>query len=122
MLPGATAAGGFVSTELTVALPEGTTGRPDVAVSRRDPPVDGLLTRAPDLVVLIDHGSADERRALHWLTMGTPAVWHLAAGVVFERRQGLVRRRMPGQVLRVPRLPGVAVTVDALLATAQVDA
>lgn len=115
LLPGASEAEGFVSTELTVALPGGAVGRPDVAVVCQEPPVNGLVTRAPDLVVLIDHGGADERRAQRWLAMGVPVIWHLAGGALFERTPGLARRRMPGQVLRVTGAPTVTVAVEDLL-------
>ncbi|MPZ88532.1 MAG: hypothetical protein GEU81_10750 [Nitriliruptorales bacterium] len=115
LLPGASAAGGFVSTELTVALPEGTVGRPDVAVVCQEPPGNGLVARAPELVVLIDHGGADERRAQGWLAMGVPVIWHLAGGALFERTPGLARRWMRGQVLRVAGAPTVTAAVEDLL-------
>jgi hypothetical protein len=74
------AAGGIVSTEFSVPY-RGQWFRPDVGVLLSDvAPLDGVLTRAPALVVRLgDPLSADA-----WLRAGAGAVWALEAGTVWE--------------------------------------
>lgn len=72
--------GGLVSTELTVPY-RGRWFRPDVGVLlTAEHPVDGVLARAPSLVVRL----GDPLPADAWLRAGADAVWALEGGTVWE--------------------------------------
>lgn len=104
--PVAHVVGGMVSTELTVPY-RGRWFRPDVGVLlTADHPLDGVLVRAPSLVVRLgDPLSADA-----WLKAGADVVWAVEGGTVWEL--SLARRRVltpdewlthPGELaLRLP--------------------
>jgi hypothetical protein len=100
--------GGLVSTEFTVPY-RGRWFRPDVGVLlTTDHPLDGVLERAPSLVVRL----GDPLSAMAWLQAGADAVWAVEGGTVWELSSG--RRRVltpddwlthPGEVaLRLPAL------------------
>ena len=86
--PAAHTAGGLVSTELTVPF-RGRWFRPDVGVLLSlEHPVDGVLTRAPTLVVRLgDPLSADA-----WLQAGADVVWAVEGGSIWE--VSATRRRL----------------------------
>lgn len=111
LMPFAGLIGGYVSTELLVALPGGL-GHPHVALALGEPPVDGCAADCPALVVLLwDAGRGAPGR---WLEAGACAVWVLAAGDAVQHPPG------PPGPLMVPGLPavrlGVAEAVTAAVA------
>jgi hypothetical protein len=104
--PAVRTVGGVVSTELTVPF-RGRWFRPDVgALLSGDHPTDGVLTRAPSLVVRL----GDPLSAEAWLQAGAGAVWAVEADTIWEltprRRRVLTPDEWlthPGEVtLRLP--------------------
>jgi hypothetical protein len=78
--PSVHAVGGVVSTELTVPY-RGRWFRPDVGVLlTAEPPLDGVLERAPSLVVRL----GDPLSAAAWLQAGADVVWAVEGGTVWE--------------------------------------
>jgi hypothetical protein len=107
--PAAAALDGFVSTHLRMGVAPVAGLRPDVAVARGEPPVDGLALTAPELVVLL--GGAPHA----WLAAGCAAVWVVGPDAVLDcgRRRAVLRH--PGERLRVPWQPSLTVSVGGLL-------
>lgn len=98
--------GGYVSTQLVVCCPSGRVRRPDVAVARGEPPVDGRVAQVPELVVLLGRGAGTSAEAEAWLREGALAVWCLGGGeaVSYAAPRGVPRVRR-GRWLTVPGLP-----------------
>ncbi|HSK96214.1 MAG TPA: hypothetical protein VK891_06315 [Euzebyales bacterium] len=91
--------GGLVSTELTVPY-RGRWYRPDVGVVlTADAPLDGVLERAPALVVRL----GEPLSAAAWLQAGADTVWAVEGGTVWELSPGRRRVLTPDQWLTHPR-------------------
>lgn len=105
---------GWASTCLHVRLRRGWVV-PDLAAARGEPPTDGRLTAAPELVLLLRPGSASGSAPQEWLVAGAAAVWEIGPDVVVEHRAaGVTGLRRRGEQLLPPH--GVdPITVDALL-------
>jgi hypothetical protein len=90
--------GGLVSTELTVPY-RGRWFRPDVGVLlTAEHPVDGVLARAPSLVVRL----GDPLPAEAWLRAGADAVWAVEGGTVWELSPARRRVLRPDEWLTHP--------------------
>jgi hypothetical protein len=90
--------GGLVSTELTVPYC-GRWFRPDVGVLlTAEHPVDGVLARAPSLVVRL----GDPLPADAWLRAGADAVWAVEGGTVWELSPARRRVLTPDEWLTHP--------------------
>lgn len=108
LLPGAHAAGLYPSAELRLPV-DLAVRRPFVCVAAGEPPVDGLLSEPPVLVVEL----AGAEAAIS-LKAGARAVWLL--GVDYAELclpDGRVERRHDGQELRVPGWPSLRLDVTA---------
>jgi hypothetical protein len=91
--------GGLVSTELTVPF-RGRWFRPDVGVLLTgDHPTDGVLTRAPSLVVRL----GDPLSAAAWLHAGADVVWAVEGGTIWELTARQRRVLTPDEWLTHPR-------------------
>jgi len=115
LVPLGTAIGGFVSTELRVALADGMVGRPPVALASGDPPEDGRLTTAPELVVLLGPVGATQAAAARWLEAGSAAVWWVGEGHARQYTAAGAAVRRHGELLTVPGLAEIAVRVESFL-------
>lgn len=114
----ADAIGAYVSTCLRVRIGPRELC-PHLAVVHDDPPVDGCIEGAPDLVVLLAGagGRAGDPAGdlARWLTAGTAAVWCVGPDGVTEHTGRGSRARHGDQPLEVPGLPGVTLTAAQLL-------
>jgi len=116
LAPHGMAIGGFVSTELRVALAGGVVGRPCVALASGDPPEDGWLTGAPELVVVLGPVASAQAAALRWLEAGSAVVWWAGEGHARQYTSAGAAVRRCGELLTVPGLAQVAVRVESFLA------
>lgn len=116
LVPLGTAVGGFVSTELRVALADGAVGRPAVALASGDPPEDGRLTTAPELVVVLGPAAAAQAASSRWLAAGSDAVWWAGESHARQYTAAGAAVRRHGELLTVPGLDEIAVRVEAFLA------
>lgn len=110
--------GGLASTELAVSL-GGRWHRPDVGVVLHAPiPVDGVLRRAPLLVVRL----GGPPTAADWLGAGARAVWAWEGGRVVELRRDGRRIVDPGVWLVHPDEPALRLAGDELRPPSWADA
>lgn len=116
LAPLGTAMGGFVSTELRVALTSGLVVRPPVALASGEPPEDGRLATAPELVVVLGPAAAAQAAAGRWLAAGSCAVWWAGDGHARQYTAAGAAVRRHGELLTVPGLADVAVRVESFLA------
>lgn len=108
LLPGAHAAGLYPSAELRLAA-DPVVRRPFLCVAAGEPPVDGLLSEPPVLVV--EPAAAD---VAAYLKAGAGAAWLIGAGYAeLCLPGGRVERRHPGDELRVPGWPSLRLGVTA---------
>lgn len=108
--PAAIALGGYASARLRVCVPGQHERRPAAALVPGEPPVDGIATRAPLLVVEL--APADPAR---WLALGVCEVW--VAGddaLVVHRAGGPAEALGVGDEVAVPRI-GLRLPVAGLL-------
>lgn len=116
--PTAHALGGLVSTELIVPY-DGRWYRPDVGVVVGvDPSHDGVLERAPALVVCL----GGPLWGADWLRAGAGAVWARAGDGVEQLTRHGVRRMSRGQWLTHPDEPALRLPADELSAGPLADA
>jgi hypothetical protein len=115
LVPASAAAGGYVSTQLRVALPDGAVVRPPVALARGDPPADGRLAAAPELVVVLGPSGRVETAAARWLAAGSRAVWWAGQGHAREYTAAGAAERAPGELLTVPGIPEIGLPTHVLL-------
>jgi hypothetical protein len=110
--------GGLVSTELAVRY-RGRWYRPDVGVVLDDPPVDGVLCRAPTLVVCLG-GPLTGR---DWVRAGADVVWSCddEVTVVQLTRRGSTPLAW-GQWLAHPAVPALRIAARELAAGPAADA
>lgn len=106
--------GGLVSTELAVPV-RGHWHRPDVGVLLGgDIPLDGVLHRAPMLVVRL----GEPVPAAAWVAAGAAAVWAWEAGEVVEVTRRHRRRLEAGQWLEHPNEPALRMPASEVGAVA----
>lgn len=117
MAPGAHAAGLYPSGELCVAVESGAR-RPLVCVAAGDPPVDGVLTEPPVLVV-----EPAGVEVASYLRAGAQVAWAVGAShAEVHPAAGPASSPQAGDVLHVPGWPTLSLPVTAVTAALGEDA